>query len=119
MMGEEENKPKIKGKKSSWRPKNSSSAAHRPKALVKFRAPTPGHEDDIFTCGQASDAANFEDVCKKLVRYCAVNFKNGGAMVRKVIEEMKMPKIDLPADLKSDVMKMKEKVWEADYDEYR
>ena len=84
-MGETEKKPKIEGRKSSWKPRNTGGS--RAKVLIKFKAPTPGHEDDIFTCGQASDAANFEEVCKKLARYCAVNFKNGGTMVRKAIEE--------------------------------
>ena len=60
-MGEDEKKPKIEGKKGSWKPR--SAGGSRPKVLVKFKAPTPGHEDDIFTCGQASDAANFEEVC--------------------------------------------------------
>ena len=85
-MGEEEKKPKIKGKKHSWKPR--TAVRNRPKVLVKFKAPTPCHEDDIFTCGQASDAANFEEVCKKLARYCTVNFKSSGAMIRKAIEEM-------------------------------
>jgi len=116
-MGETEKKPKIEGRKSSWKPRNTGGS--RAKVLIKFKAPTPGHEDDIFTCGQASDAANFEEVCKKLARYCAVNFKNGGTMVRKAIEEMTTPKIDPPADLPAAATKMQEKVWEADYDEHR
>jgi hypothetical protein len=116
-MGEDEKKPKIEVKKHSWKP--SSAGGNRPKLFVKFKAPTPGHEDDIFTCGQAFDAANFEEVCKKLARYCAVNFKSGGAMVRKAIEEMTALKIDPPADLPATATKMQEKVWETDYDEYR
>jgi len=80
-MGEEEKKPKVEGKNRHWRSKQNNGTERKPKALVKFKAPTPGHEDDVFTCGQASDASNFEEVCKKLARYCAVNFKNGGAMV--------------------------------------
>jgi hypothetical protein len=87
--------------------------------LIKFKAPTPGHEDDIFTCGQAANTANFEEVCKKLARYCAVNFKSGGAMIRKATEEMSAPMIDAPQDLPTSDTKMHEKIWEVDYDEYR
>jgi hypothetical protein len=86
------------------------------KALVKFKTPTPtpGHKNDIFTCGQASDAANFEEVYKKLARYGAVYFKNRGVMIRKAIEEMTALKIDAPRDLPTTASKMKENIWEAD-----
>ena len=70
--------------------KNCWGKGNNPKVLVKFKAATPGHEDDIFMCGQASNASNFEDVCKKLARYCAVNFKNGGAMIRKVLRSCQL-----------------------------
>lgn len=72
-MGREEKKPKTKGKTQSWKPKYAGG--RRPKVLVKFKVPTPGHKDDIFTYRQASDAADFEEVFKKLARYCTVNFK--------------------------------------------
>ena len=105
MIDKEEKKPKVEGKMQSLSPINSNCAGHGSRASVKFSALTSGHEDDIFTCGQTSDAANFKEMCK-----------NSKFMVRKSIREMKEPKIDAPTDLASTASNME--VWEADYNEY-
>ena len=61
-------------------------------------------------CGQAADAAIFEEVSKKFARYSVVNFKNGGLMIRKAIEDMITPKIDAPQDLSASATKIHEKI---------
>ena len=57
----------------------------------KFRAPTPGLEAEIFTVGGHRDAANFDKVNKKLVRYVAVNFTKGAKDIAQALESMEKP----------------------------
>ena len=63
------------------------------KTLKDYKAPTPGLEKDLFTVGTASDAADFEEVRKKLGQYASVNFKQGAAMAQRAIEEMVPPNL--------------------------
>ena len=81
-------------------PKNNANPGHRSKALIKF------------SCGQASDAANLRKYAKSLQ-------DNAPYMVRKAMEDMAAPTIQVPVDLPAMATKMQETVWEANYDEYR
>ncbi|KAL3794468.1 LOW QUALITY PROTEIN: hypothetical protein ACHAWO_009413 [Cyclotella atomus] len=45
-------------------------------AKPKFKAPTQGLEDVVFSTGLAKDAVNFEENKKKLSRHCAITFKS-------------------------------------------
>jgi hypothetical protein len=62
-MGEEEVKPKVEHK-----PKKGHHAQRHYHAKPKFKAPTPGLEDVVFTTGLTKDAVNFEENKKKLGR---------------------------------------------------
>ena len=116
-MGEEEKKPKVEGKpqKPGWKRTHSRTGAEK---REKYRAPTPGLEDDVFAVGTAQDAANFEEVRRRLGRYVAVNFKNGGAMAQTAIERLEEPVIEEPEDLPDAASRMQEKKWEIEYDKY-
>jgi hypothetical protein len=99
-MGEgETTKPKVE------KPKKEHGAPrfHR-NNTTKFKAPTPGLEDVVFSTGLAKDVVNFEENKKKLSRYCAFTFKSGGTMVQRAIETMTAPTFNKPA--------MDEKKWE-------
>ncbi len=86
------NIPKIEGgggdqkKFNKWNNRRQQRAEN--KTLKDYKAPTPGLEKDLFTVGTASDAADFEEVRKKLGQYAGVNFKQGAAMAQRAIEEM-------------------------------
>jgi hypothetical protein len=112
-MGEGETKPKVE------KPKKEHGAPrfHRNYA-PKFKAPTPGLEDVVFSTGLAKDAVNFEENEKKLGRHCAVTFKSGGTMVQQAIKTMTAPTFTKPADLMATATKMDEKKWEIAYEEY-
>ena len=99
-MGEgETTKPKVE------KPKKEHGAPrfHR-NNTTKFKAPTPGLEDVVFSTGLAKDVVNFEENKKKLSRYCAFTFKSGGTMVQRAIETMTAPTFNKLA--------MDEKKWE-------
>ncbi len=68
------------------------------KMLKDFKARTPDLGKDLFTVGTASNAADFEEVRKKLGRYAGVNFKQGAAMAQRAIEEMVPPQFADPPD---------------------
>jgi hypothetical protein len=60
-MGEEETKPKVEHK-----PKKGHHGHRHFHAKPKFKAPTPGLEDVVFTTGLTKDAVEFEENKKKL-----------------------------------------------------
>jgi hypothetical protein len=113
-MGEEETKPKVEHK-----PKKGHHGHRHFHAKPKFKAPTPGLEDVVFTTGLTKDAVEFEENKKKLGRYIAVTFKAGGATVQRAIETMMAPTFNKPADLTTGATKMQEKEWEMGYEEWR
>ena len=106
-------KPKVeqKAKKGHQGPRHYQTKS-------KFKAPTPGLEDVVFTTGLAKDAAGFEENKKKLGRHMAVTFKMGGTIVKQAIETMKVPAFSKPADLPQNATKMEEKEWEMSYEEW-
>ncbi len=55
-MGEEETKPKVEHK-----PEKGHHAQRHYHAKPKFKAPTPGLEDVVFTTGLTKDAVDFEE----------------------------------------------------------
>jgi hypothetical protein len=111
-------KPKLEGKKPNrWQNNKRRGGENRPKQ-EKYRAPTPGLEDRIFTVGTAKDAANFIDVKKDLARWVGVNFKIGSSMAQAAIDDLVEPNITKPRDLGATPTQMETKIWELDYEKY-
>jgi hypothetical protein len=111
-------KPKLEGKKPNrWQNNKRRGGENCPKQ-EKYRAPTPGLEDRIFTIGTAKDAANFLDVKKDLARWVGVNFKIGSSMAQAAIDDLVEPSIVKPRDLGATPTQMETKIWELDYEKY-
>lgn len=87
------------------------------KALKDYMAPTPGLEKELFSVGTASNAADFEEVRKKLARYAGVNFKQGAAMAQKAIEEMTSPSLVDPTDPNVSALQVEIEKWKVCYNE--
>ena len=87
------------------------------KALKDYRAPTLGVEKELFTAGAVTDAADFEEVRKKLARYAGVNFKQGVNMAQKAIEEMTSPSLVEPTDPDASASQVEIKKWKVRYKE--
>ena len=88
-------------------------------ASQEYRAPTPGLEKELFRVGQARDAAEFEEVKKKLARYVGVNFKHGASDAQRAVESLEVPDLREPEDPPQTASPVELKKWEAAYDEYR
>eukprot|EP00804_Cyclotella_cryptica_P002560 CCRYP_010401-RA/>CCRYP_010401-RA protein AED:0.15 eAED:0.13 QI:0/0/0/0.5/1/1/8/0/1350 len=112
-MGEEA-KVKLEGKK-KWR---AGATGPRKQVSTPFKAPTSGLENVIFKMGHFTDAADFEEHKKGLARYCAVNFKDGGAMIQKAIDDMVSPSLVAPQDPPDTATAIEIKKWEKSYDAY-
>ena len=69
--------------------------------------------------GDARDAAEFEEVKKKLARYMGVNFKHGTSGVQHAVESLEVPGVHEPKDPAADASPVKLKKWEANYDDFR
>ena len=61
------------------------------RAMQEYKAPTPGLEKELFRSGQARDAAEFEEVKKKLERYVGVNSKHGASDAQHAVESVEVP----------------------------
>jgi hypothetical protein len=111
-------KPKVEGRKNHrWQNNKKRGGENRPKQ-EKYRAPTPGLEDRVFTVGTAKDAANFLDVKKDLARWVGVNFKIGSSMAQSAIEDLVEPSIVRPNDLGASPTQMETKIWELDFEKF-
>ena len=69
--------------------------------------------------GQARDAAEFEEVKKKLARYVGVNFKHGASDAQHAVESLEVPDLREPKDPAADASPVELKKWEANYDDFR
>ena len=87
------------------------------KMLKDYRAPMPGLKKELFTVRAASDAADFEEVRKKLARYAGVNFKQGATMAQKAIEKMTSPSFVDPADPDVSASQVEIEKWKVCYNE--
>jgi hypothetical protein len=124
-MGEGEQKnaniPKIESggagqkKFNKWNSRQQQRAENR--MLKEYKAPTPGLEQDLFTVGAASDAADFEEVRKKLGQYTGVNFKQGAVMAQRSIEEMVPPQFFDPPEPSATASPVEVEKWKVKYNE--
>eukprot|EP00804_Cyclotella_cryptica_P018941 CCRYP_006458-RA/>CCRYP_006458-RA protein AED:0.52 eAED:0.43 QI:0/0/0/0.5/1/1/2/0/247 len=108
-------KPKLEAKK-RWKP--GGQKAPRRQVSTPFKAPTSGLENVMFKMGHLTDAADFEEHKKALAQYCTVNFKDGGALVQKAIDDMETPVLTPPIDPPDTVTSIEIKKWERTYDAY-
>ncbi len=83
----------------------------------EYKAPTPGLEKELFRVGQARDAAEFEEVKKKLARYVGVNFKHGASDAQRAVESLEVSDLREPEDPAADASPVELKKWEANYDD--
>jgi hypothetical protein len=87
------------------------------KTLREYKALTPGLEKELFTVGTTSNAADFEELSKKLVRYAGVNFKQGAAVAEKAVEDMGGPSFIDPPDPITAASPVEIKKWRIKYNE--
>ena len=85
--------------------------------MREYKAPTPGLEKELFAVGTEGDAADFEEVQKKLARYARVNFKQGAAMAQKAVKGMVAPSFINPPDLSGMASPVDIKKWRIKYNE--
>jgi hypothetical protein len=100
-MGEEKVKAEgQRGPSRYYRPAGAGRGGYHPrKQSEKFKAPTAGLEDQIFTCGSAKDAAAYDEVRKKLSYWASVNFKGAGAaQAQAAIEQLVEPTLVEPTE---------------------
>jgi hypothetical protein len=111
-MGEER-KPRPRGR---WVPRHASARPTQKKE--KFKAPTPGLENQIFKVGGAEDAAAFAEVTKALTRYAGANFKVGAAMAVEAIKDRSAPDLKEPEEAPDPKEALKFKLWEIEVDDW-
>lgn len=61
-----------------------------------YKSPTLGLEYELFCVGQARDAAEFEEVKKKLARYVDVYFKLGASDAHCTVENLEVQDLHKP-----------------------
>ena len=118
-MGEKEEKPKVMAEALRKKKREANWRKQLYRATKEYKAPTPGLEKELFRVGQARDAAEFEEVKKKLARYVGVNFKHGASDAQRAVENLEEPNLREPEDPAAGASPVELKKWEADYDDYR
>ena len=88
----------------------ASTAGNRPPAAraLKFKAPTPGHEDVIFEYGASMRPGAFQGFLDALSGHMASALKKEGAQAAKAIRKIKAPTLQEPADPASNASKKNE-----------
>ena len=103
--------------KKPWQKREARSQPWKA-ASKPFNAPTAGLKDVVIRMGSVKDAVEFEESKKRLGRYIAVNFKEGGMMLQQAVEQMQAPTIEQPADPINPDNSIEVKKWEQEYDAY-
>jgi hypothetical protein len=111
-MGEER-KPNPRAR---WVPRHASARTTPKKE--KFKAPTPGLENQVFKVGGAEDAAAFAEITKALARYANANFKVGAAMAVEAIEDRTSPDLTPPGEAPDPAEALKFKLWEIEVEDW-